>query len=145
VFEVPELTDDLRFATNIARVRNRHECDAIVASHTRRWTATELDARLARAGVPAAQVKHLDQVVGHPQLRERDRWRTIGTEHAEIEALLPPATFADVEARMGDVPALGQHTHSLLVESGMDPSSADEALSAGVTHQAEQFQAISRI
>ena len=81
VFGAPELADDPRFATNVARVRNRHECDAVVASHTKRWSAAELDARLAAAGVPAAQVKYLDQVLDHPQLRQRDRWRTIGTEH----------------------------------------------------------------
>jgi crotonobetainyl-CoA:carnitine CoA-transferase CaiB-like acyl-CoA transferase len=144
VFEAPALADDPRFATNIARVRNRYECDALVASHTRRWTAAELDARLATAGVPAAQVKNLDQVLAHPQLRARDRWRIISTEHTRTEALLPPVTFADVEARMGDVPALGQHTHALLVESGMDPSDADDALSAGLAHQAEQFQPLPR-
>jgi crotonobetainyl-CoA:carnitine CoA-transferase CaiB-like acyl-CoA transferase len=144
VFEAPELADDPRFATNVARVRNRHECDAVVASHTKHRTAAELDVRLAAAGVPAAQVKSLNQVLDHPQLRQRDRWRSIGTEHAPTEALLPPATFADVEARMGDVPALGQHTHSLLIESGMDAAVADEALAAGVAHQAEQFQPTKR-
>jgi len=144
VFEAPELADDPRFATNIARVRNRHACDAVVSSHTKRWTAAELDARLARAGVPAAQVKQLDQVLDHPQLRQRDRWRTIGTENARTEALLPPATFADVEARMGDVPALGQHTHALLVESGLGPSDADDVVSRGVARQADQFQPLPR-
>jgi crotonobetainyl-CoA:carnitine CoA-transferase CaiB-like acyl-CoA transferase len=144
VFEVPELADDPQFATNVARVANRHECDAIVASHTKRWTAAELDARLAAAGVPAAQVKHLDEVLDHPQLRQRDRWRTIGTEHAPTEALLPPATFGDVEARMGDVPALGQHTHALLTESGLDSTAVDEVLSAGVARQAELFQPLPR-
>ena len=144
VFEAPDLADDSRFATNVSRVRNRQECDFIVASHTKRWSATELDARLAAAGVPAAQVKHVDQVLEHPQLRQRERWRTINTEHAPTEALLPPATFADVEARMGDVPALGQHTVALLIESGMDPTAADDALSAGVGYQAEQFQPLPR-
>lgn len=132
VFESPELADDPRFATNIARVRNRAQCDAIVATHTRRWTAHELDTRLARAGVPAAQINTLDQVVDHPQLAERDRWRTIGTEHGRVRALLPPVTFADVEARMGDVPALGQHTLDLLVESGMELAAAEKALAEGV-------------
>jgi itaconate CoA-transferase len=144
VFSVPELADDTRFATNVARVRNRHDCDAVVASHTKRWTAEELDARLAAAGVPAAQVKYLDQVLQHPQLRQRDRWRTVGTEHGPTEALLPPAIFADAEARMDDVPALGQHTHSLLMESGLDSAAIDDALSAGVARQAERFQPVPR-
>jgi crotonobetainyl-CoA:carnitine CoA-transferase CaiB-like acyl-CoA transferase len=132
VLDVPEAADDPRFATNVQRVRHRSECDALVAARTARWSTAELDARLAAAGIPAAQVKQLDQVVGHPQLRARDRWRTIGTEHGPAEALLPPATFAGTEARMGDVPALGQHTRALLIESGLDAAAADDAIRRGV-------------
>jgi crotonobetainyl-CoA:carnitine CoA-transferase CaiB-like acyl-CoA transferase len=136
VLAIPEAADDPRFATNVQRVRHRPECDALVAAQTARWPTAELDARLAAAGIPAAQVNQLDQVVGHPQLRARDRWRTIGTEHAPAEALLPPATFADTEARMGDVPALGQHTRALLLESGLDAAAADDAIGRGVARQA---------
>lgn len=138
VLDAPELADDPRFATNVQRVRHRSACDAAVAAQTKRWTTAELDARLSAVGVPAAQVKEIDQVVKHPQLRARDRWRTIRTEHAAVEALLPPATFADVEARMGDVPALGQHTRALLVESGMDAAAADDAISRGIALQAQR-------
>ncbi|WP_432845532.1 CaiB/BaiF CoA transferase family protein [Amycolatopsis sp. CA-161197] len=129
VFDAPELADDPRFATNVARVAHRAECDAAVATRTVLWTNVELDERLAAAGVPAAQLKEVGQVVDHPQLRARDRWRKVGTEFAEIDALLPPATFADVEARMGDVPALGQHTRALLAESGVD---ADDVIARGI-------------
>ncbi|GII64349.1 dehydratase [Sphaerisporangium krabiense] len=133
VLDAPELTEDPRFATNVARVRNRAECDAAVAARTSRWSTSELDARLAAAGVPAAQLKEIDQVIDHPQLRARDRWRQVGTEHARINALLPPVTFADVEAHMGDVPALGQHTRALLDEVGVD---ADDLISRGIAAQA---------
>jgi crotonobetainyl-CoA:carnitine CoA-transferase CaiB-like acyl-CoA transferase len=139
VLGVPELASDPRFATNVQRVRHRPECDALVAAQTAQWATEELDRRLAAAGVPAAQVKELGQVVEHPQLRARNRWRTIGTEHAPVQALLPPATFADVEARMGDVPALGQHTRALLMESGMDAATADDAISRGIALQAGRF------
>ena len=118
VLGVPGAADDPRFTTNVQRVRHRAECDGLVAAQTSKWSTAELDARLATAGIPAAQVKQLDQVVEHPQLRARDRWRTIGTEHAPAEALLPPATFTDTEARMGDVPALGQHTEAVRAEFG---------------------------
>jgi crotonobetainyl-CoA:carnitine CoA-transferase CaiB-like acyl-CoA transferase len=136
VLGVPELASDPRFVTNVLRVRHRDECDAAVADQTKRWSTAELDARLAAAGVPAAQVNELEQVVEHPQLRARDRWRTIRTEHAAVAALLPPATFADTEAAMGDVPALGQHTRALLIESGLDPAAADDAISRGIARQA---------
>ena len=137
VLDAPELADDPRFATNIDRVRNRAQCDAAVGARTRQWSTDDLDSRLAAAGIPAAQVKGLDQVVGHPQLRDRNRWRTIGTENAKVSALLPPATFSDIDLAMGDVPAQGQHTIRLLLESGMDASAANDALNRGIAHQAD--------
>ena len=140
VLDAPELADDSRLATNVDRVRNRSLCDAAVGEQTRRWSTAELDSRLAAAGIPAAQVKGLDQVVDHPQLRDRNRWRTIGTENAAVSALLPPATFSDTDLAMGDVPALGQHTLRLLLESGMDAAAANDALTRGIAHQSDTVE-----
>jgi len=139
VFEASALADDPRFRTNVLRVGHRRECDAIVTEHTRQFSTEDLTQRLAEAGVPAAQVNQLDDVVHHRQLQARDRWRHVRTEHGEVRALLPPATFGDVEAPMGDVPALGQHTHSLLIESGMDADAAEQALKDGIAAQSEGF------
>ncbi|SNT52881.1 CoA transferase [Rhodococcoides kyotonense] len=100
-----------------------------------------LEEKLAAAGIPAAQIKQMDQVVAHPQLTERDRWRTVGTEHATARALLPPSTFDDFEAPMGDVPALGQHTRALLIEAGHDP---DALLREGIAVHNPVFDDISR-
>ncbi|WP_040518444.1 CaiB/BaiF CoA transferase family protein [Gordonia neofelifaecis] len=132
VLGVPELTDDPRFATNMSRVENRAACDAAVADRTRLWTTAELDAKLADAGIPAAQIKQLGDVADHPQLAARDRWRTVGTPFAQVKALLPPATFGDVEASMGDVPALGAQTAALLAEAGYAPADVDRLADAGV-------------
>lgn len=136
VLGVPHLADDPRFATNVDRVRHRAECDALVAERTRTASTAELDARLAAAGVPAAEVRELADVVAHPQLAARNRWRTVGTEHAPVRALLPPVTFADVEAAMGDVPALGSHTRALLREAGLDDTAVEDLFARGVAEQA---------
>jgi crotonobetainyl-CoA:carnitine CoA-transferase CaiB-like acyl-CoA transferase len=130
VLDGPELARDPRFRTNMDRVRHRSECDAAVAELTRRWSSEALTARLAEAGVPAAQVNTLADVVSHPQLIARDRWRKVATENTDIQALLPPITFRDFEARMGDVPALGEHTAALLVEAGL---TTDEVRSVSVS------------
>ncbi|WP_033294624.1 CaiB/BaiF CoA transferase family protein [Amycolatopsis jejuensis] len=129
VLDAPQLADDPRFVTNVERVRHRAACDEAVAAETSRWSTVELDERLAAAGIPAAQVKQVADVVADPQLRARNRWRTVETENATVDALLPPVTFADVEARMGDVPALGAHTRALLQEAGVD---ADDLLQRGI-------------
>ena len=138
VLGLSEVAEDPRFCTNLERVRHRDECDALVGERTGAWTTTDLDEALAAAGVPAAQVRRMDHVVSHPQLRDRDRWRTIRTEFAPVDVLLPPATFADFEASMGAVPALGEHTVALLLESGLDRSDVDELIATGAAVRAAE-------
>lgn len=140
VLDAADLADDARFTTNVLRVQNRAACDAAISARTRRLDTADLTERLARARVPAAQVCEVDQVIEHPQLRARDRWREIGTEHARVQALLPPVTFADVEASMGDVPALGSHTRTLLIESGLTADQADGVIAQGLAFQAEPLR-----
>lgn len=125
VFGRPDLADDPDLRTNVDRVRNRAKCDAAVAAETVAWSTADLDARLAEAGVPAAQVRDIAGLVEHPQLAERDRWRDVGTPAGPVRALLPPMTFRDVELPMGDVPALGAHTDAVLTELGHGDRIAD--------------------
>ncbi|NDV09263.1 CoA transferase [Rhodococcus sp. IEGM 248] len=119
VFDRPDLVEHPKFATNILRVRHRAETDRVVAEHTRRFDTDELDKRLAAAGVPAARLNDMRDLIDHPQLSERDRWRQIDTEAGQVRAVLPPMTFTDVELPMGPVPALGQHTDTVLTELGL--------------------------
>lgn len=135
VFGSETLTSDPRFTTNVLRVEDRVACDAAVAEHTSRWTTADLNARLAEAGVPAAQVSTVRDLVTHPQLQARRRWRTVETEGGPVEALLPPVTFDDVEAAMGDVPALGEHTRALIAEAGISDIEADSMLERGTVAQ----------
>ena len=88
-----------------------------------------------QVGIPAAQVNSVRGLVEHPQLRARDRWRHVETEHGTVEALLPPATFADVEAPMGAVPALGQHTVAVLREVGLDDHQIGRLIESGAAVQ----------
>lgn len=127
----PELADDPRYATNIERVARRAEVDGLVAAETRQMRTDELDEKLAAAGVPAAEIRDLAGVVGHPQLSARDRWRDVETEAGTIRGLLPPMTFADVELPMGPVPALGEHTAAILRELGFGDHEGVSAPSSG--------------
>jgi crotonobetainyl-CoA:carnitine CoA-transferase CaiB-like acyl-CoA transferase len=110
VFGMPEYADHPEFRTNVLRVQHRAACDRFVASQTSSWLTAELDQKLAEVGIPAAQINNLEDLVGHEQLSERDRWRSVDTEAGPIRALLPPMTFDDVELRMDAVPSLGSHT-----------------------------------
>ncbi|MBB1031427.1 CoA transferase [Dietzia sp. SLG310A2-38A2] len=116
VLDRPDLVDDERYATNIARVARRAEVDAMIGSLTRGYASADLAERLDDAGVPAARFNDVAGLVDHPQLEARDRWRELDTPAGPVRGLLPPITYADVELPMGPVPALGQHTDAILAE-----------------------------
>lgn len=136
VLHRPELVEHPHLSTNPLRVQHREECDRVVAECTRRFTTAELDARLAEAGVPAAQINDMAGLVGHRQLAARDRWRKIDTPAGPVDALLPPMSFSDVELPMGGIPALGAHTRQVLDELGLDGATIQRLVATGVAGEA---------
>ncbi|MPY53190.1 CoA transferase [Streptomyces sp. K1PN6] len=120
VLERPELGTDPAFATNAARVERRARTDELVAKALSALDTDEAVARLEAAGIACARLRDLHEVAEHPQLRARERWREVGTPAGPLRALLPPITLPGGDAaRMGAVPALGEHTVTLLRAVGM--------------------------
>ncbi|MGW9027139.1 CaiB/BaiF CoA transferase family protein [Streptomyces sp. NPDC055722] len=120
VLERPELGTDPAYATNAARVAHREATDALVGKSLAPLGADEAVARLESAGIACARLRDLWDVADHPQLAARERWREVGTPVGPLKALLPPITLpGGNEARMGNVPALGEHTETLLRAVGM--------------------------
>jgi crotonobetainyl-CoA:carnitine CoA-transferase CaiB-like acyl-CoA transferase len=85
-------------------------------------TSIEVVKKLDAAGIANGRLNEPADVWEHEQLTARDRWRQINTPGGPVRALLPPFTFTDIEAAMGDVPALGQHTDEVLRELGYTPT-----------------------
>ncbi len=128
----PALADDPRYATNVERVRRRAEVDEAVAEATRRHTTDELLELLAEAGIAAARLRDVAGLVAHPQLSERDRWRSVGTPAGPVDAVLPPVGFEGAEPAMGDVPGLGAHTDTLLAGLGLSGDTIARLRAEGV-------------
>ena len=120
VLEQPALGSDPLFATNTARTANRAQTDAAVGAALVRLGTQEAVDRLEAAGIACARLNSVTDVAAHPQLAARDRWREAGSPVGPLRALMPPITLpGGPEARMGAVPALGEHTDALLKALGM--------------------------
>lgn len=132
VFDDAALAEDPRFATNLLRVEHRAACDAEVSRRSAAWTTGDLEGRLAAAGVAAARVNQMADLVEHQQLIQRDRWRLVETEAGPVQGLLPPMDFADIELPMGAVPALGEHTEAVLAELGIGADELERLRGEGV-------------
>ncbi|WP_449336892.1 CaiB/BaiF CoA transferase family protein [Streptomyces griseus] len=116
----PELAEDPDFATNAARTANRARTDAVVGRALAGLTGREALAALEAAGIACARLNTVADVAAHPQLAARERWREVESPVGPLRALLPPITLpGSEEARMGAVPALGEHTDALLRALGM--------------------------
>ncbi|MER7112636.1 CaiB/BaiF CoA transferase family protein [Streptomyces sp. NPDC000229] len=129
----PELGDDPAFATNTARVAHREKTDAVVAEVLAALDTAEALARLDAAGIACARLNTVADVAAHPQLAARDRWREVDTAVGPLRAMLPPITLpGGSEARMGAVPALGEHTDAVLRELGVPDGVCAELRREGV-------------
>jgi len=118
VLRQPELATDARFDANVKRTEHRTELRRLIVEAFSALTAAEVVARLDDAQIANAAVNQVADLWDHPQLHARGRFRTIGSSAGPLQALLPPATSNDYEARMDPVPALGEHSEAILRELG---------------------------
>jgi formyl-CoA transferase len=124
VLGLPELGTDPRFATNPLRVANRIALDGVIGPCVQgSMTSSQLIAKLEAANIAYARMNSMADFIAHPQLASRGRWREVATPAGPVAALAPPVTIDDGlagDARMGAVPALGEHTDAILGELGFD-------------------------
>jgi itaconate CoA-transferase len=120
VLKRPELAADPRFTSNSARVEHRSDLHAAIDDVFRQLPAQQIVERLEAARIANAQMNTMRQFLDHPQLAARRRWRNIDSPAGPVPALIPPATIQGYEPVMGPVPALGQHTETVLAELGFD-------------------------
>jgi itaconate CoA-transferase len=118
----PALAGDARFATNEVRLRNRAELEEMIETCFRNQTQAEVLALLDTADIASGKVNDIPAVASHPQLMARHRWVNVASPVGTIPALLPPHNLQHASSRMGAVPALGEHTHEVLTELGLEES-----------------------
>jgi len=81
---------------------------------------SEVISRLDAAQIANARMNSMQQFIDHPQLQARGAWRTVPSPVGPIDALIPPVRMEGVEPVMGAVPALGEHTDTILAELDFD-------------------------
>jgi itaconate CoA-transferase len=120
VLDDPGLTRDERFATNEARVANRAMLEDRIDATLGALDRAAVLERLARAGLACARVNRIEDLATHEQLASPERWTTTATEAGPVRTLLPPWLPPGRADRLGAVPALGEHTQSVLDWLGLD-------------------------
>ena len=122
VLQRPEIAVDPRFDANAKRSANREELRALIEELFRPLSAEQIVQRLDHANIGNATVNDIADVWAHPQLKARERWMEVASPVGSLPALKPPAIADSFDYRMDPVPALGQHSESILAELGYSGS-----------------------
>ncbi|MFB9981288.1 CaiB/BaiF CoA transferase family protein [Mesorhizobium kowhaii] len=118
VLQNRDLKSDPRFDNNMKRSNARAKLTEIIVSAFAALTAQEVIERLEAADIANAEVRNMNQVWEHPQLKARNRWVNVESPVGPLPALLPPALPSDFSPRMGAVPRVGEHNSAILAELG---------------------------
>jgi crotonobetainyl-CoA:carnitine CoA-transferase CaiB-like acyl-CoA transferase len=122
----PELAADPRFARNADRIARRAELDAEITAWCTARPLADIQAAADAAGIGNARYNTPTEVVDHPHLAQRGRWRDVDSPAGPLPVLLPPPVVAGWEPVLGAVPGLGAHTDGILAELGLSPERIDE-------------------
>ncbi len=122
VLENPALAQDERFDRNFKRNERRAELLQIIDACFSKLTSEQLIARLEKAQIANAHLNDMEGLWKHEQLKARNRWTEVDTPNGAIAALLPPGLNSSYDYRMDPIPAVGDHTDSILKELGLAES-----------------------
>ena len=120
------VVEDPRDGASLARmpgvevfVTHTDELNAAIETWCARHDLADIQKTADAAGIGNSRYNLPSEVVAHPQLQARDRWRPVDTPNGQISALLPPPVITGFEQPMGAVPGLGEHTDAVLAELGL--------------------------
>ncbi len=135
----PELGEDARFATALARVANQDVLDAILAEWTNGFELDELEPMLQQRDVPASRVFTMADIFGDPHFAARGS--IVHAADNELGSIAMPAPAPRLSATPGEVRhaggAIGADTVDVLGRIGSyDRAQIDTLLSSGAAFDA---------
>ena len=119
------IATDPRFDTNPKRSESRAELKALIERLFEPLSAEQVVARLDEAKIGNASVNTMAELWRHPQLAARGRWTEVMSPVGALPAMLPPASNSGFDAQIGAIPALGEHTETILAELGYGAQQID--------------------
>jgi crotonobetainyl-CoA:carnitine CoA-transferase CaiB-like acyl-CoA transferase len=134
VLDLPELVADERFRTNPDRVRNRDALCALLEERLREGPTEHWQRGLTDAGVPAAPVADVADIVAAPQTAALELLQPLS--HPTISDLRLPALPLSLDGERAThrsaPPGVGEHTRAILREAGYDDDTIAALAARGV-------------
>ena len=112
VLEQPELPTNPKFSSNVNRVTNRTDLDAILNAAFGADPIDTVAAKLQAAQIAFGRLNDMDEFAKHPQ----NRFVSVRTSGGEMQILAPGAVVNGMLLPLGDVPDLGADTATIREE-----------------------------
>lgn len=118
VLNDPGLASDALFNSNSHRVANKTALKKIIEDVFQAMDSSQVIERLEQSRIANARLNTMNELVEHPQLAARNRWREVDSPVGKLKALIPPVTSDEVDTVMNPIPEVGEHTQTILSELG---------------------------
>ena len=118
VIERPDFLEDARFETSALRRKNRVILEQMIEEIFLQRNHGEWLVRLEQSRLPYGEVRGIAQVAAHPQVAAREMVREVDSPVGRIPVTSSPLRLSDSPSRFDPIPALGEHTGSILRELG---------------------------
>lgn len=119
---LPELADNPKFATNVARVENLEELEALLIEALATRTIDEWVSAFSASGVPSGPINTVGRVFEEPQVQHREMLRSIPHPlSGTVRQVVSPLNFANAPLAFDRAPPLlGEHTEEVLKALGLE-------------------------
>ena len=115
----PELGDDPRYATHLARGENQTELDELINAWTRTLTVDEVDALMIAHSIPAGRVYRAPEMIADPHFQAREAIIEVETERfgkLKMQGAFPKFSATPSGVRRPAPARVGQHNAEIYGE-----------------------------
>ena len=131
----PELGDDPRYATHLARGQNQIELDALIDEWTRTLTIDQVDALMIEHSIPAGKVYRAPEMLADPHFAAREAIIEVETERfgkLKMQNAFPKLSATPSGVHSPAPSVVGQHNAEVYgALLGLDNAALAELKSAG--------------
>ncbi len=132
----PELGDDPRYATHLARGTNQLELDELINTWTRTLTVDSLDALMTQCSIPAGRVYRAPEMIADPHFQAREAIIDVETERygtLKMQNAFPKLSVTPSSVRHPAPSKVGQHNEDVFGELlGMSAHDIEALQAAGI-------------
>ncbi len=132
----PELGDDPRFATHLARGANQTEIDNLINDWTKTRTIEEVDAAMIEASIPAGRVYRAPDMLADPHFEARGAIIEVETERfgaLKMQGAFPKLSGTPSGVRRPAPSTVGQHNDEIYGGLlGMSEAELEQLAAGGV-------------